>query len=184
MAKIWFLFSLLFLFNSFTFWILGLNVAAFGTILLIGEFTFWSPILLFILLTSGGIFLMLILFPKEFILFSKLFDEERFIWLFITGPLIPLLKGLLLPKLELVLLFSGGNFLMKVFLPMILSFKLFWFWFCCFKACSKPIVLFEGFSLLNFVIDNSWNLPSSSSSSSSRLATEKGIWFELEFLFR
>ena len=124
---------------------------------------------------------MLISFPKEFILFSKLFDVERFIWLFIIGPLIPTLKGFLLAILELLLLFSGGSFLIKVFLPILLSFKLFCFWFCCFKAWSNPIGFVGGFILLKFVRDNSWNLPSSSSS--SKLATEKGIWFELEFLF-
>ena len=184
------------LLNSFKLFKWGLKVAAFGIILLFGIFALGRPMLLLILLLlliiPEDIFLILILFPNEFILGALLspillilFDIERFIWLFIIGPLIPPLKGFILFIFKLLFPeFSGGNFLITVLLP--LSFILFVFWFCCFNTCSKFIVFENGLDLLNlekfFVIDNSWNLPSSSSSSG--FGIEKGIKFELELSLR
>ena len=107
------------LLKSFKFFKCGLNVAAFGIILLFGIFALGSAILLLILLllllliVPEEIFLILILFPNEFIL-GILLSLILFI-LFIMGPLIPPLKGFLLIIFILLFpIFSGGNFLTKV----------------------------------------------------------------------
>ena len=161
-GNIWLIFSELFIFNSFKFGVFWLNEAAFGIILFIGAFALLSKILLFILLfillsSSLGIFLIFILFPNEFL---------------VIGLLLAILLTLLLIAFKLFFS-SGGNFLIKVLLPVVLLFPILLFWFICcrFKAWSNPIGLLRWENLLD--IDNSWNLPSSSS---SVFAIGKGDW--------